>query len=150
MKTMKPLEIIAISILALAFASCKTSNSTTAQNTSTNLAPGSFEGSWIFLSSDSQDDVFLLSRIDSLKNDRGGIRFAADGTLIKRQNAGWCGTPPISYANFDGKWKPLSDSSLALSYSYWGGTIQEEWKVIRLDENHIELKSLELRTIKRR
>jgi len=52
-----------------------------------------------------------------------GYKFNADGTLVERKNSGWCGTPPISYADYDGTWKILNDTLLQIKDGYWGGTI---------------------------
>ena len=51
------------------------------------------------------------------------IKFNADGTLLERKNAGWCGTPPISYADYDGDWMMLNDTIIQITSGYWGGTM---------------------------
>ncbi len=35
---------------------------------------------------------------------RAGICFKSGNEFVERKNAGWCGTPPVSYANYDGTW----------------------------------------------
>jgi hypothetical protein len=49
-------------------------------------------------------------------------RFNSDGTLIERKNSGWCGTPPISYADYSGNWTILNDTLIQISVGYWGGS----------------------------
>lgn len=49
-------------------------------------------------------------------------KFNADGTLIERKIAGWCGTPPISYSDYAGTWKTLNDTIIEVTSDYWGGT----------------------------
>jgi hypothetical protein len=51
-----------------------------------------------------------------------GYNFKADGTLTERKNAGWCGTPPVSYADYPGTWTITNDTMLRIDDSYWGGT----------------------------
>jgi hypothetical protein len=50
------------------------------------------------------------------------FKFNDDGTLIERKNAGWCGTPPVSYADYGGTWTILNDTLVSISVGYWGGT----------------------------
>ncbi len=35
-----------------------------------------------------------------------GISFLENGNLIERKNIGWCGTPPITYGDFEGTQRP--------------------------------------------
>jgi hypothetical protein len=49
-------------------------------------------------------------------------RFNEDGTLIERKNAGWCGTPPVSYADYSGNWSVINDTLITINVGYWGGT----------------------------
>jgi len=49
-------------------------------------------------------------------------KFNADGTLTERKNAGWCGTPPVSYADYAGTWTIVNDTLLQINDGYWGGT----------------------------
>ncbi len=59
--------------------------------------------------------------------------FRANGSLIVRQNVGWCGTPPITYGNYNGTWKRTSDSTLSLHYEYWGGQVEAIWSIKSLN-----------------
>ncbi|GLB52570.1 hypothetical protein NBRC110019_16100 [Neptunitalea chrysea] len=72
-------------------------------------------------------DSITLTKVKHLKNNTPGIIFKSDGTLIKRQNIGWCGTPPITYGNFSGEWTKTSDVTLVISHTYWDGTIHKNW-----------------------
>lgn len=64
--------------------------------------------------------------------------FNTDGTLIERKNSGWCGTPPVSYANFNGTWKILNDTLINVTVGYWGGTTSYKLDIESL--NSISLK----------
>lgn len=47
--------------------------------------------------------------------------FKSDGTLTERQIAGWCGTPPISYADYDGTWEIANDTLIRITVGSWNG-----------------------------
>jgi hypothetical protein len=51
-----------------------------------------------------------------------GYKFNSDGTLVERKNSGWCATPPVSYADFDGTWSMINDTVVEIKAAYWGGT----------------------------
>jgi len=70
-------------------------------------------------------------------DNKGGISFGKNGKLIVRQNAGWCGTPPITYGNFDGTWEMLNDSTAQIEYEFWGGTIEEEIWIESVTKNKL-------------
>ena len=76
-------------------------------------------GTWVEESL--EDQVTTMKRAENLAQDRYGFIIREDGTFVERKNAGWCGTPPISYDNFEGTWEALSDSLLditAVSYTH--------------------------------
>lgn len=104
---------------------------------------GDLLGVWIYTSYD--NGVVELTRSSSLKHDEPGIEFKKDGKLKKRQNVGWCGTPPISYGNYGGTWKMTSDSTLTIYYNYWGGKSEEDWQVLRLEKNRLRVKVIATR-----
>jgi hypothetical protein len=76
-------------------------------------------GVWVF--SEYKDDVTIFNR-DQEFIDNDCFKFNSDGTLIERKNSGWCGTPPISYANYDGTWSIVNDTLIQVKVGYWGGT----------------------------
>ena len=73
----------------------------------------------------------------------GGFQFLENGKLIVRQNAGWCGTPPISYSNTKGTWKTLEKNQLAISYENWMGKVTEIWQIDSLSEQQLSFKLLQ-------
>ena len=84
-------------------------------------------GSWIFIEDVANDTFFSIKKVKKLDHDKPGIVFKKNGKLIKRQNSGWCGTPPIAYANYDGTWE-LRKNTLSLKYSFNNGEMEEEWE----------------------
>ena len=58
------------------------------------------------------------------------------------KNAGWCGTPPISYADFEGTWKK-SDSTISITVGYWGGLLDYQWKIVSIDNKSLTIVKLQ-------
>lgn len=75
-----------------------------------------------------------------------GLEFKKNGNLIKRQNVGWCGTPPVTYGNFNGTWEFTSDSTLRVNYEFWGGTDKEDWRIIELNAHKLKIEPIARRT----
>lgn len=104
-------------------------------------------GLWIFIDEERLDKYFERKLMFDI--DKPGIEFKEDGTLLKRQNIGWCSTPPITYDNYDGIWKISKDSILTINYKYWGGELQESWKVKKIDEEMLLVKYLNHKRVKK-
>jgi hypothetical protein len=96
-------------------------------------------GIWDY--SDYQDNASIFTRSQEFV-DNHCYRFNSDGTLTERKNSGWCGTPPISYADYPGTWNFLNDTLIQINVGYWGGSTS-----YRLDIESISSKSLKLVTI---
>jgi hypothetical protein len=99
------------------------------------------EGTWIY--ADWEDGGMVFQKGNDFAKDKGGIQFLENGKLIKRQNAGWCGTPPITYRNYEGTWEITPNSTVKISYAYWGGTMKEEWSVVKLNDQSMKIIVLE-------
>lgn len=80
----------------------------------------SFLGTWVY--SNSTDTLMVLAKSPSLQTDKYGFSFKANGQFIERKNNGWCGTPPITLADFNGTWSDTTGQFLEISVAYWGGT----------------------------
>lgn len=70
-----------------------------------------------------------------------GYSFKRNGKMVNRNYAGWCATPPVVMADYDGKWK-LKGEVLKLEMRFWGGTVFEEWKVIGSDPQTVTIERL--------
>ncbi len=84
-----------------------------------------------------QDNSLIFSRNNEF-TDNHCYRFDADGTLTERKNSGWCGTPPISYADFSGTWTILNDTLIQINVGYWGGTTSYRLDIEELDSNSLK------------
>jgi len=88
------------------------------------------------------DGITRLNRKEELDSDHYGFIIKEDGTFLERKNAGWCGTPPISYDNFEGSWEPVSDSLLDITVAYWGGTQTYQIRIVSLEEDKLGIRYL--------
>jgi len=120
--------LIVALIFTLAFMSC--------QKLTDTLETGNPEltGTWI----DPQytDTVVTYTRAGDLVENHYGIKFKTGNKLIERQNSGWCGTPPIVTADYEGTWMWI-DSNVNIKVGYWGGTADLTWKVIQLTDQKL-------------
>ncbi|MCK4747370.1 MAG: hypothetical protein KAT15_10055 [Bacteroidales bacterium] len=89
-----------------------------------------------------EDGTTQLKRADELDPSLYGFTIKDDGSFVERKNAGWCGTPPISYDNFDGTWVALSDSLLEITVGYWGGTMTYQMRIVSLDQEQLRIRYL--------
>lgn len=83
------------------------------------------------------EEFVTLNKQLNIPDDQYSITFFADGTILEVKNAGWCGTPPISYAEFGGTWETKGDT-VFLEAEFWGGTEPQKWFVHSINENNIE------------
>jgi len=92
-------------------------------------------GVWDY--SDFSDNAFVYTRSNDFV-DGPCFKFNEDGTMTERKNSGWCGTPPISYADYPGTWTILNDTLIQISVGYWGGTINYKLDIESIDSNILE------------
>jgi hypothetical protein len=97
-------------------------------------------GSWF--NPQYNDSIVTYDRSEGLVDNEYGFSFKDDKTFIERKNAGWCGTPPISYADFNGTWA-TNDSIIEITVGYWGGTSEYTWKVLSIDELTLKIQRIE-------
>lgn len=75
-------------------------------------------GTWV--ESRYENDVTIMRRASTLEADNYGFVFGEKGKFLERKNAGWCGTPPISYDNFAGEWSRQAGNLVHVDVDYWG------------------------------
>jgi hypothetical protein len=84
------------------------------------------------------DSLIASTRVAELPDDEYGFSFLEDGVYIEHKNAGWCGTPPVTYASDTGSWS-LIDSVIFIEVGYWGGNTFSEWKIKSISETTLEV-----------
>ncbi|HAN76334.1 MAG TPA: hypothetical protein DCQ31_00470 [Bacteroidales bacterium] len=89
-----------------------------------------------------ENETLVLKRVKALSGNEYGFELLENGTFIENKNAGWCGTPPISYTKYEGKWTLVSDSIFNIEVPFWGGDSEFELIIadIKKDELQILLK----------
>jgi hypothetical protein len=92
-------------------------------------------GVWNY--NDFQDNTSIFSRSNEFI-DNPCYRFNIDGTLTERKNAGFCGTPPITYADYSGTWSLLNDTLIQINVGYWGGMIKYKLDIEAIDSNSLK------------
>jgi len=97
-------------------------------------------GTWI--EDGQQGDTLFLERSGSFDKEKYGFTLNDDGTFVERKNAGWCGTPPITYDNFEGTWEAVSDSLLDITVAYWGGVMTYQIRIVSLDMEELAIRYL--------
>ena len=84
------------------------------------------------------DTLVQYTRAEGLNENDYGISFNPGNSLVERQNAGWCGTPPISFANYNGNWSKTGDV-IDITVDFWGGKANHKWKVIANDQKTLTI-----------
>jgi len=82
------------------------------------------------------DTLWKYQRVATLKDNDYGMSFKEGQLFVERKNAGWCGTPPVAYDDFDGTWTK-NDSVINITVAYWGGLVSYQWKVISVDKDNL-------------
>lgn len=97
-----------------------------------------FIGTWVY--EGYENDLTIMKRSVSLDSSRYGFIIHRDGKFLERKNAGWCGTPPIQYANFAGEWRAQADSVLSIDVDFWGGRESYNMRIVALTERELRFK----------
>ena len=97
-------------------------------------------GSWI--NPQYNDTLVTFERINSLKDNDYGFSIIYDSQFIERKNSGFCGTPPISYSDYEGNWAQ-KNSIISITVGYWGGIVDYKWKIVSIDENNLTIIRIE-------
>lgn len=84
------------------------------------------------------DSTITFDKATSLKENEYCFAFLEDKLFIERKNSGWCGTPPISYADYEGTWSRF-ESTIQITVGYWGGLNNYEWKIVNLNDKKLSV-----------
>lgn len=85
-----------------------------------------------------QDTVWRYERVNGFQENQYTLAFKIEQEFIERKNAGWCGTPPVTYENFQGTWT-RTDDEIKISVGYWGGTAAYRWRIISIDNKYLTI-----------
>ena len=102
------LKVILCGVALLCAVSCNSSKPT-------DPASPSLYGAWGAVNTDQETGIRTYERLTELAGRRSGYEFGLGGSLVIR-NSGWCGTPPLTFFNFEGSWQKEEDRVLTLTY----------------------------------
>ncbi|MFZ5939608.1 MAG: hypothetical protein ACOYXB_03455 [Bacteroidota bacterium] len=85
---------------------------------------------------ENNDTLEIYTRVGKLDPEDYGFAFGTDHMFTERANAGWCGTPPVTYTDYSGEWH-LTGEEISISVAYWGGVTEQTWEIIKLDKDHL-------------
>ncbi len=94
-------------------------------------------GTWVWAGY--EERTTILKKSSELNDNQYGLIIRPGGKLIERKNAGFCGTPPITYANYEGEWKALSKNLLEIIVGYWGGTTSYQMEIVSLSSDELKI-----------
>ncbi|WP_323027843.1 hypothetical protein [Gelidibacter japonicus] len=87
------------------------------------------------------DSGTTFERANRFKDDGYGVAFLTENISLER-SSGWCGTPPLIFADFQGKWKK-NDSIITITIDNGlGGVMDNHWKIKTLDEKHLVIERM--------
>lgn len=90
-------------------------------------------GSWII---EGGDSIETYTKIESLGADQMGFSFLESGKFVERKIEGWCGTPPVTFVDFDGNWS-LTDSVLTIHVGHTGGYADYRFKIVSATKDRL-------------
>lgn len=103
-------------------------------------------GVWEYTANEQLSDstyAQVYQRVKTISADQPGIIFKQTGKFVSKQNAGWCGTPPISYAEYDGTFNVSDKNVLSIATKYWGGKTSYKIEVIELTNKRLMVRTFD-------
>ncbi len=95
------------------------------------------EGHWTLESYTENGATF--KRTDALPSKEYGFSFLNNGIFLENKNAGWCGTPPITYGVFEGNWIYLSENLIDIDTESWCGPQEMEFVILALTNESLRI-----------
>ena len=86
------------------------------------------------------DSELQLTRASSLKSNEYGLSFLEKTQCVER-SSGWCGTPPLSFMDFQGSWT-RTDSILIVTIDNGLGMQNIKWIIKTLDDKTLVLERM--------
>lgn len=87
------------------------------------------------------DSELKLERASSLKENEYGIAFLAESKCIER-SSGWCGTPPITFFDFQGTWTKNGSIIIITIDNGINGLEEIKWEIKTLNDNYLIIERL--------
>ena len=125
-------HLILFSAIVVLFSQCTPEE--LPENTPTD---GTIIGCWV--NQTYQTNTVTYESASALEDNAPGFCFNEDGTLVERKNVSFCGTPPITYGDFDGTWTQ-EGSILTMNVDSWSGNLESSWELVSVDGENLILK----------
>ena len=94
-------------------------------------------GSWI--NPISSDAELKFTRASALKKNAYGITFLQKSACVER-SSGWCGTPPITYFDYEGTW---SRKGNIITITIDNGMEAIQWEIKTLNDDYLIIEMLQ-------
>ncbi len=102
------------------------------------FSPDQIEGRWSRVYNDGNEVVYARVAKDAQGS---WFDFAENGQLSVRQNAGWCGTPPISYTTYTGgSYELTKKGKLTMIHEFWGGMDTTYHQIASVTDDTLRMK----------
>lgn len=124
---MKKLLVIAV-VAIVAFACTKSENEKLTEK------EYNIEGAWVI--KEYTDTAIIAFKNDDFIENKGGVKFNADGSFEHRSSSSWCGTPLV-YANYPGSWTLFPSNTLFIETEYWGGATSYTMEIVEVSESRL-------------
>ena len=85
------------------------------------------------------NSLVSYEKSDTLVANQYGFAFLPGGKFIERKNSGFCGTPPVIYADYEGSWS-VKDSTIDIRVGFWGGNVTYKWQVISIENDTLVIR----------
>lgn len=112
------------------------------ENLEASILPYNFDliGIWSYDFVDEGGASVVLKKVNQFDEDNHGIQFFENGDFVQRQINSWCGTPPVTYENYNGTWAYSENNIVDIEAQYWGGTENYQLEILSVDNTQLRLK----------
>lgn len=131
---MKTIIKTVLFLLILTFIGCENDNESITIHESDKLI-----GYWI--NPVYNDSELKLERASSLKKNEYGIAFLAESSCIER-SSGWCGTPPLTFFDFQGSWTKNGSMIIITIDNGINGLEEIKWEIKTLNDKFLIIERL--------
>ncbi|GAL70310.1 lipocalin family protein [Jejuia pallidilutea] len=81
------------------------------------------------------EETITLTRVKGLPEDGYGISILDKNNFVER-SSGFCGTPPLTFSNYEGKWQ-LTEDVITINQDHFPN--HYAWRILSLTENELVL-----------
>ncbi len=75
----------------------------------------------------------------NLNEETYGFGILPGGKFVEKKNIGFCGTPPVVYGLYEGRWEENPEGNLFIETQFWGGEQSFEIKILNYYPRRMEV-----------